>query len=62
MARRLRTTAKVINAARHNIKRAQLSRVRIREPRSVGRISRSRSIYSRPASRAGRASTSRRTR
>jgi len=43
------TTAKVIRAARRNIRRAQLSRVGRREPRSIGRITRSRLRYSRPA-------------
>ena len=65
MARRP-VTAKVIAAARRNIRRAQLSRVGRREPRSVGRVTRSRLRYSRPvASRAGRAGkvgTRRRTR
>ena len=42
-------TAKVIHAARRNIKRAQLSRLGTKEPRSVGRMTRSRRIYSRPA-------------
>ncbi len=55
MARRLRTTAKVIRAARHNIRRAQMSRVGTREPRSIGRVTRSRLRYSRPvATRVGR--------
>lgn len=43
------TTAKVLQAARRNIRRAQLSRVGTREIRSIGRVSRSRSLYSRPA-------------
>lgn len=63
MARRLRTTAKVVNAARRNIRRAQLSRVRMREPRSIGRVMRSRARYSMPvASRASRVRAGRRTR
>ena len=49
MARRP-TTARVINAARHNIRRAQLSRIGTREPRSIGRVTRSRIRFSRPAS------------
>ena len=49
MPPRRRTTAKVINAAKRNIRKAQLSRLRIREPRSVGRVSRSRARYSMPA-------------
>jgi len=49
MPRRKTVTAKVIHAARRNIKRAQMSRIRIREPRSVGRITASRMRYSRPA-------------
>ena len=62
MARRP-VTAKVIRAARRNIRRAQLSRLGTREPRSVGRVHRSRALYSRPAaSRAGRARVRRRTR
>jgi len=36
--RRLRTTSKVSAASRRNIRRAQLSRVRTKEPRSVGRV------------------------
>ena len=47
MARRP-TTAKVISAARHNIRRAQLSRIGTREPRSIGRVTRSRALFSRP--------------
>ncbi len=35
-------TAKKINAARRNIRRAQLSRIGIREPRSPGRVMRKR--------------------
>ena len=46
-----RITAKVIRAAKRNIKRAQLSRVRTREVRSIGRMTRSRARYSMPASR-----------
>ena len=42
-------TAKVIRAAKRNIRRAQLSRVGTRETRSVGRLTRSRLRYSRPA-------------
>lgn len=55
MARRP-VTAKVIRAARRNIRRAQMSRRGIRETRSVGRLTRSRQRYSKPpiASRAGR--------
>jgi len=54
-------TAKVINAARRNIRRAQLSRLRIREPRSIGRLTRSRARYSMPtASRASRVRVGRR--
>jgi len=49
MARRKATTAKVVRAAKRNIRRAQLSRVGTRETRSVGRITRSRARYSRPA-------------
>ena len=59
MARRP-TTAKVIRAAKHNIRRAQLSRVGRREPRSVGRMTRSRTLYSRPVSSAGRTRVGRR--
>ena len=53
MARRP-VTARVINASRRNIRKAQLSRRGIREPRSIGRMTRSRELYSRPrvASRA----------
>lgn len=47
MARRP-TTARVIQAARRNIRRAQLSRIGTREPRSTGRVARSRARYSRP--------------
>ena len=47
MARRP-TTALVIRAARRNIRKAQLSRIGIREPRSIGRLTRSRALYSRP--------------
>jgi len=35
-------TTKKINASRRNIKRAQMSRIGIREPRSVGRVMRKR--------------------
>ncbi len=35
-------TAKKVNAARRNIRKAQLSRIGTREPRSVGRVMRSR--------------------
>ncbi len=56
------TTAKVVRAAKHNIRRAQLSRVGRREPRSVGRITRSRTLYSRPPVRTGRVLVGRRTR
>jgi hypothetical protein len=61
MARRP-VTARVINASRRNIRRAQMSRRGIREVRSVGRITRSRQRYSKPptASRAGRAVRTRR--
>ena len=60
MARRP-VTAKVINAARRNIRRAQLSRIRIREPRSPGRAYRSRARYSRlVATTSGRARVGRR--
>lgn len=48
MPARKRTTAKVIAAAKRNIKRAQLSRIRTREPRSAGRVTRSRARYSLP--------------
>lgn len=62
MARRP-VTAKVIQAARRNIRRAQLSRIGTREPRSIGRVTRSRLRYSRPvASAAGRTRVGRRTR
>ena len=62
MARRP-VTAKVIQAAKRNIRRAQLSRIGTREPRSVGRATRSRARYSRPlASAAGRTRIGRRTR
>jgi len=40
MARRLRTTAKVRAAARRNIKKAQVVRFRMKEPRSPGRRAR----------------------
>lgn len=61
MARRLRNTAKVVSAARRNIRKAQLSRVRTREVRSVGRVTRSRARYSMPAtSRAGKVTAGRR--
>ena len=40
MARRLRTTAKVRAAARKNILKAQISRIRRKEPRSLGRRAR----------------------
>ncbi len=59
MARRP-TTAKVIRAAKRNIRRAQLSRVGTREVRSVGRAARSRIRYSRPASTARRVRVGRR--
>jgi len=56
-------TAKVIRAAKRNIRRAQLSRIGRKEPRSVGRITRSRLRYSRPvASTARRARVGRRMR
>ena len=62
MARRP-TTAKVIRAARRNIRRAQLSRIGRREPRSIGRVTRSRLRHSRPvASGASRTRVGRRTR
>ncbi len=51
MPRRNTNTAKTAQAARHNIKRAQMSRVGIREPRSVGRVTRSRRRYSMPPGR-----------
>jgi len=60
MARRKTTTAKVISAARHNIRRAQLSRVGTREVRSVGRMTRSRARYSTPAASARKVTTGRR--
>ena len=60
MARRLRTTAKVISAAHRNIRRAQLSRVGTREVRSVGRITRSRARYSTPAASARKVTVRRR--
>lgn len=41
MANRL-PTAKKINASKRNIRRAQLSRIRTKEPRSVGRVRRKR--------------------
>lgn len=50
-------TAKVIRAAKRNIRKAQLSRIGTREIRSVGRLTRSRLRYSRPV-----ATTARRTR
>jgi len=37
MARRP-LTPRVSAAARHNIKKAQITRIRIREPRSLGRV------------------------
>jgi len=37
MARRNRTTPKTSAAARHNVRRAQMSRVGRREVRSIGR-------------------------
>ena len=42
MPRRKTTTPKVRAAARHNIKKAQVSRIRRREPRSLGRVRRQR--------------------
>lgn len=48
MPRRRTTTAKVVSAARRNIRRAQLSRIGTREPRSLGRATRSRMRYSAP--------------
>lgn len=42
-------TAKVVQASRRNIRKAQLSRIGTREPRSIGRITRSRALFSRPA-------------
>jgi hypothetical protein len=42
MARRKTTTAKVTSAARRNISRAQVSRVRRKEPRSLGRVRKTR--------------------
>ena len=52
MARQVRArTAKMVSASKRNIRRAQLSRIGTREPRSVGRVTRSRTRYSRPASR-----------
>lgn len=55
------TTAKVISAARRNIRRAQLSRVGRREPRSVGRLTRSRTRFSKPAAMARTVRAGRRT-
>ena len=54
-------TYKMLRAAKRNIARAQMSRRGIREPRSVGRITRSRDRMSRPfvAAKAGRAGRSR---
>lgn len=40
MARRLRTTSKVRAAARRNIRKAQITRFRMKEPRSPGRRAR----------------------
>lgn len=61
MARRRRTTARVIASAKRNIRKAQLSRVGTREPRSIGRVTRSRLRYSRPvAVRAGKVTVGRR--
>ena len=60
MARRKATTAKVVSASKHNIRRAQLSRLGTREVRSVGRVTRSRARYSTPASSARRLTTKRR--
>ena len=40
MARRRTTTAKVRAAARRNIKKAQVTRFRLKEPRSPGRRAR----------------------
>ena len=59
MARRP-VTAKVIGAAKHNIRRAQLSRMGTRESRSIGRVTRSRALYSRPTVRARNISKGRR--
>ena len=42
MARRLRTTPQVRAAARRNIKKAQVTRFRMKEPRSPGRRARQR--------------------
>ena len=42
MARRLRTTSRVRAAARRNIKKAQITRFRMKEPRSPGRVARQR--------------------
>jgi len=60
MARRKTITAKVVQAAKRNIHRAQLSRVRTREVRSLGRVTRSRARYSTPASSARKVTTRRR--
>ena len=62
MARRKTTTAKVIRAARRNIKRAQLARLGTREHRSIGRLTASRLRYSRPATTRARMPLRRRTR
>ena len=62
MARRNRTTARVVQAARRNIRRAQLSRIGIREVRALGRITRSRARYSRPAMPLARKATTARRR
>jgi len=42
VARRLRTTARVRAAARRNIRKAQVVRFRMKEPRSPGRRARQR--------------------
>ena len=44
MAARRRTTPATTRAARRNIRRAQLSRIRTREPRSIGRVRRVRKL------------------
>ena len=42
MPRRLTNTPAVSRAARRNITKAQVSRVRLREPRSIGRVKKQR--------------------
>jgi len=48
MPRRRTTTPAVRSAARRNIAKAQMSRRGTKEPRSVGRVTRSRARFSRP--------------